>query len=72
MPPRSVRSILQGRSTTLLVAACFSTLLAAQDDSTKRVMLKPTFGLGTGMFAFYGDIGSDHSNVQSAADPGRL
>ena len=61
MSLRPVRSIIQGRSATLLVAACFFTFVAAQDDSTK-VLLKPTFGLGTGMFAFYGDVGSDHSN----------
>ncbi len=42
--------------------------LAAQDDTTAvstpsaDIKLKPTFGLGTGMFAFYGDVGRDHAN----------
>lgn len=32
----------------------------AQDGDSTGFKLKPTFGLGAGMFAFYGDIGSDH------------
>ena len=32
----------------------------AQQDSITTPLLRPTIGLGTGMFAFYGDIGSNH------------
>lgn len=45
-----------------LAVAFLGTLpaLFAQQDSTE-ILLKPTFALGTGMFAFYGDVG--HQNA---------
>jgi hypothetical protein len=46
-------------------AACTLLLLPflaqAQSDSS-HAWLRPTFSLGAGMFAFYGDIGSQHSD----------
>src|SRR5690606_21136004 len=45
--------------TTFLLLFAFS--LFGQADSTvvKSTGLKPTIGLGTGMFAFYGDVGNN-------------
>jgi hypothetical protein len=45
--------------TTFLLLFAFS--LFGQSDSTvvKSTGLKPTIGLGTGMFAFYGDVGNN-------------
>jgi hypothetical protein len=44
----------------LLTVLSFSPVAQAQQDSSGVSLFKPTFGLGTGMFAFYGDIGSQH------------
>lgn len=35
---------------------------AVVEDAGAPVKLKPTFGLGPGMFAFYGDVGSQHGS----------
>ena len=50
------------RSITAITASLFLFSAAqAQDSDTSLLKLKPTFSLGTGMFAFYGDIGSQHA-----------
>lgn len=45
----------------LAAALLIGTAPAAQaQQDTARILLRPTLALGTGMFAFYGDIGSQH------------
>lgn len=43
------------------VALCMPPLLFAQQDTTETILLKPTFALGTGMLAFYGDVGRQNA-----------
>lgn len=47
------------RRSAWLLLSLSTCLVHAQEDSTVvyRPAIKPTFGLGTGMFAFYGDVG---------------
>lgn len=54
-PPRPFGTL--ALAAALLV--CGASPARAQQD-TARILLRPTFALGTGMFAFYGDIGSKH------------
>jgi len=46
----------------LLTALLISPAATAQEDSSAVSLFRPTFGLGVGMFAFYGDIGSQHDS----------
>ena len=49
------------RRTLLLAFFSFATLASrAQSDDSTGFEIRPTFGLGAGMFAFYGDIGNNH------------
>ncbi|HRH38514.1 MAG TPA: hypothetical protein PK760_09220, partial [Flavobacteriales bacterium] len=38
----------------------FPTLSVAQSDSSSTNQFRPTIGLGSGMLAFYGDVGNKH------------
>lgn len=49
------------RRTLLLASLTLSVLTGrAQRDDSTGFEIRPTFGLGAGMFAFYGDIGNNH------------
>lgn len=52
----SLQAFAQADSTALPAGIVEPT----EDDGT--IKLKPTFGLGPGMFAFYGDVGSNHGS----------
>ncbi len=54
--PRSIPSLLLPAFLFVSVPA-----LAQEGDSLTTPLLRPTIGFGTGMFAFYGDIGSNHT-----------
>lgn len=58
---RSTWPVIRPAALLLLFAYAGSAHLPAQED-TARFRFKPTFGLGAGMFAFYGDIGFQHRN----------
>lgn len=72
LPSRSVRALVLS---AFLIPLASAPVLAQSDSTTVTVpfvppppaeemsvpvKLKPTFGLGPGMFAFYGDVGSQH------------
>lgn len=47
----------------LLGAALLWVRSAEAQDSTATSLFKPTLGVGAGMFAFYGDVGSQHAEM---------
>ncbi|HEX2617564.1 MAG TPA: hypothetical protein VHL57_08480, partial [Flavobacteriales bacterium] len=55
LPPRRYAILVIAM---LLAAVCVHPV-RAQNDST-RIVLKPSFALGTGMFSFYGDVGAQN------------
>jgi len=68
MPQRNVLfpsplRFIAGVVLSFLLAPCFSfgQTPVSEEDST-IVKLKPTFGIGPGMFAFYGDVGNQHGS----------
>jgi len=56
MPTTTIRAALF----LLFIGACGITASAQSDTTTTAPAFRPTFGLGAGMFAFYGDVGSQH------------
>ncbi|MBK9177633.1 MAG: hypothetical protein IPM46_15150 [Flavobacteriales bacterium] len=62
--PAVVLSSSARRTITGLAAAFllpFGTIAQTDSTAAKPSLFKPTLGLGAGMFAFYGDVGNDHS-----------
>ncbi|MBK8581351.1 MAG: SPOR domain-containing protein [Flavobacteriales bacterium] len=57
LKPKTMRNLALAAA----LAGMVPTLFAQQDSTETEIVLKPTFALGTGMFAFYGDVGRQNA-----------
>lgn len=58
--PFPLRHALLSSALALVLPAVLHAQSGADRPDSTAALLRPTFSLGTGMFAFYGDIGSQH------------